>query len=338
MFKKNYLFFAMDKDSMQDGFVRLSAVMTDENFKTTNTFCSFVTAMQPEEAKETLSEFANNIEDSTILVSWSEGAYFDFCELCKNLKVRFTKCKTVFFRRVLASFIKEQRSFEKMLKRTEIYDYDKPLGQDINDVQYLKELYTLFLESYHLRENKVEIQFCIAKGSNILHDKNCHHAKRAKEISDATPEALFEGYTYCKHCERKHALRAYAIESNVAQLSYNNFLDKIYELCENHSIDCNILGNTAYLNTGKAHWRIIFKNNKVSELLHESYHNFKYHENMKFHKQYIKENDIESVIEYIYSHDKNKSYTLAPKKKVSRMEYLFSMIEGGRQPVSAYAI
>ena len=31
MFKMNYLFFAMDKDSMQDGFVRLSAVMTDEN-------------------------------------------------------------------------------------------------------------------------------------------------------------------------------------------------------------------------------------------------------------------------------------------------------------------
>lgn len=332
----------MDKDEMQDDFIKVSAVIADENLKTSEVFCSYFNVNQLEETSKGLTEFVQKISSSTILVTWSKYAYTDFLELCKNSGLSINKCKIVFLKRTLSTFIKEQRSFEKVLKRTELYDYDKPLGQDTNDVKYLKEIYELFLNSYRLKENKVETQFCIAKGSNILHDKNCHHAQRAKEVCDATPEVLFEGYTYCKHCERKHALRAYALESNITHLNYKNFIEKVYELCENHSIDCNILGNTAYLNSGIAHWRIIFKNNKVSEVLHESYNAFKFNTkspgDMKFHKQYIKENDIESVIEYIYSHDKNKPKTLSPRKKFSRMEYLFSVIESGKQPVSAYAM
>ena len=87
---------------------------------------------------------------------------------------------------------------------------------------------------------------------------------------------------------------------------------------------------------------VLNKKNKVSELLHENYNAFKFYKNspgdMKFHKQHINENDVESVIEYIYNHDKKPLKVLAPRKKVSRMEYLFSMIESGKQPVSAYAM
>lgn len=343
MFKKNYLFFAMEKDAAQEGFVKISSVMADDEFKTTDTFCSYFDSNNLDETTEVLSGFVKNINASTILVSWSRGAYFDFVALLKNAKIRMAKSKVVFLKSTLGSFIKEQYSFEKILRKTELYNYDKPLGQDTNDVKYLKELYKIFLTSYQIREGKKEIEFCIAKGSNILHDKDCHHVRRAKEVNAATPEVLFEGYTYCKHCEKKHALRAYGIEANITQLSYGSFIEKVYELCASHSIDCNILGNIAYLNTGRTHWRMVLnKKNKVSELLHENYNAFKFYKNspgdMKFHKQHINENDVESVIEYIYNHDKKPLKVLAPRKKVSRMEYLFSIIESGKQPVSAYAM
>lgn len=342
MFKKNYLFFSMEKDTVQKNFAKVSAVMTDENFKTTDTFYNFFGIKDAEETSDVLNKISNGINASTIFVVWSSFEYLDFMELCKEANISFEKCKVVFFKRTLKLFIEKQHSFSKFLRMTELYDSDKPLGQNINDVQYLKSLYNVFLESFKLHKNRIKTQFCIAKGSNILHDKNCHHAKKAKEISDATPEALFEGFTYCKHCAKKQALFAYSIENNIALLSYKQFSEKVYELCENLSIDCNILSNIIYLNTGKAHWRIILKNNKVSELLHESYHNFKFYKNspgdMKFHKQHIEDKNVESDIDYIYSHDKNKVNTLAPRKKVSRMEYLFSMIETGQKPVSAYAI
>lgn len=97
----------------------------------------------------------------------------------------------------------------------------------------------------------------------------------------------------------------------VLEKRLSGFEKMIVEKCNELGIKVQLGENIIYLFTGLAHWRLYLNSdNSLDCAMHENYR-FKKHSGLNshktyngFHRQKLRSNNIESVLEYIYDHDR----------------------------------
>lgn len=288
-----------------------------------------------------LDEFSQKFPYYEVIVVWNENTYKLFLEKCCNNHIRLPKHRVLVLQDIIASIDSKKciYSMKRYMKKCGIHYKMDRFNYSKYDVERMRLLFLEIRKQYFNYLKGTTRKYYRSSSSNIIHVKSCHFMKRMLPEKRVLVEGreLLEGYSVCKCCRKKfpsiHFKANKTSKPKVVDERQFEFDDEyVYEACHGYGLSCQVSNEVIFVKSSIAAWRIYHNYEKVTEVFHQNM-NLTNRDNTKkrrslntgFHKQSLKEKNLEAVLRYIYYHDKN--YFSGKRAQKSKVEQLFEKLE-----------
>lgn len=292
-----------------------------------------------------LEEFRCKFLEYEVVVVWNEHTYTLFLEKCRENHIHLLKHRVLVLQDIIAGIDSKKRiySMERYLKKCGIHYKMNRLHFSKYDVERMRLLFLEIRRQYNTYLKGTTRKYYRSSGSDIIHVKSCHFARRISMDKKILVEGkeLFDGYSICKCCRKKFPSIQFKANKKKASILIkepgDEFDDEyIFYLCQRYGLHCQISDGVIFVKSSIATWRIYHNYENVTEVFHQNISvvnraNAKKKKplNVGFHKQEIKEKRLDAVLRYIYFHDKN--YFGGKRSRKNKVEQLLEELEQRRK-------